>query len=227
MFEVLVESGAQPAQAIGSRLTSVLVHAGLVALAAVGVRSVAPAQPIKPVAVPIDIYVAPRQTATPRADGGGGVPGTIFGPPPAVPIDASTVIPPVTVPLAAVSAAPTAKEVARRQLRTGEGTAGPDLDAPVLLAGEVDEPVAVLVPARLIYPPRMAAAGITGEVRVEFVVDTGGRCEPGSIRVISSTDPAFEASARAAICDANYRPAHVRGEAVRQLVHQKVAFRQR
>jgi TonB family protein len=100
------------------------------------------------------------------------------------------------------------------------------LGAGILLAGEVDEPVSVLVPARPVYPPALAAAGIAGEVRVEFVVDTAGRCEPGSVRTVSSTNPGFEAAARAAVCEAKYLPGRVARQAVRQLVQQKVAFRQ-
>jgi TonB family protein len=226
MFEVLIESGVHSVQSAGPRLTSILVHGGLVVLAAAGFRTAGSAVPLKPVAVPIDIYAAPTQPAGPRGGGAQSSPGTVLAPPPATPLDVPTVVPPVTMPMVTPQPGVTARELAGRELR-GRQLVGPASEAQVLLAGEVDEPVVVLIPPRLVYPQGMAAAGIGGEVRVEFVVDTAGRCEPASVRVVSSTNPAFEASARTGVCEATYRPGRVRGKVVRQLVQQKVAFRQR
>jgi TonB family protein len=95
----------------------------------------------------------------------------------------------------------------------------------VSLAGEVDDPVAVAKAQPPVYPPAMAAAGISGLVRLEFVVDTVGHCEPGSVRVVSSSHPAFEEPARDAVLKTVYRPARSRGRPVRQLVNQSLVFR--
>lgn len=226
MFDVLVESGVQPGHAIGPRLFSVVVHGGLIALAAAGVRGVVPAQPDRPIAVPIDIYTAPATSSPPTSGGSVVLPGSIAAPPPLAPTDVPVSMPPVTPATGLPAAGLTPQQLAGRQL--GQPTFGgeaPGLPA-VLLAGEVDEPVKVLVPARPVYPPALAAAGVPGEVRVEFVVDTAGTCEPASVRVVSSTRPAFEAPALTAVCEARYRPGRVRGAPVRQLVQQRVVFRQ-
>ncbi|HET7240627.1 MAG TPA: TonB family protein [Gemmatimonadales bacterium] len=75
------------------------------------------------------------------------------------------------------------------------------------------------------YPPVMAQAGVTGRVELEYVVDTLGRAEPGSLRAVTSTHPEFEAAARAAVLGSRYRPARLRGQVVRQLVRQRLSFR--
>lgn len=77
------------------------------------------------------------------------------------------------------------------------------------------------------YPPRLRVAGIQGQVIIEAVVDTLGRVEPGSIRVVSSDYPDFEAPATASIRAALFRPARVFGHGVRVLVRVPVTFRLR
>jgi TonB family protein len=68
-------------------------------------------------------------------------------------------------------------------------------------------------------------AGITGSVVMRAVVDTLGQVEPASIVAVSSANRAFEASARAYILSAQFRPARVRGRAVRVLIQVPVDFR--
>jgi TonB family protein len=92
-------------------------------------------------------------------------------------------------------------------------------------ADEVDEPVTIVKARAPVYPPSLAAAGVSGEVRLAFVVDTAGHCEPGTIRVLASTQPAFEPPAIEAVLGTVYRPARAHGLRVRQLVSQSVAFR--
>jgi TonB family protein len=225
MFEVLVESGVSPATGLAPRLTSLAIHGALLALAAAGIRGTVVNQSAKPMAVPIDIYVAPARPMASPANDASPVPGTSLGAPVTIPVEVPIVIPPVESHVGTPLGGPTARELAGRDL-LGQAGADSGVSAQVLLAGEVDEPVTVLVPARLEYPRALAAAGISGEVRVEFVVDPTGRCEPVSVRVISRTHQAFETPAQKAVCEATYRAARVKGIPVRQLVQQKVIFRQ-
>ena len=74
------------------------------------------------------------------------------------------------------------------------------------------------------YPDALRASGVQGAVVAQFVVDTAGRVEPGSIEVTSSTNPLFAQSVRSALIAARFRPAEVRGAPVRQLVQQSFSF---
>ena len=74
------------------------------------------------------------------------------------------------------------------------------------------------------YPDLLRQAGIEGNVIVEVIIDTTGRAEPTSLRIIQSTNKAFELSAKDAVLKSLYRPGRVRGQAVRVLVQVPISF---
>lgn len=74
------------------------------------------------------------------------------------------------------------------------------------------------------YPPELLAKGAEGTVYTQFVVDTTGRVDTTTIRVLSSPDPLFEASVRAALAHMLFHPAKRGGHKVRQLVEQHYRF---
>ena len=176
-----------------------------------------------PVIVPIEVYSPPARPSTSAARTDEGISG------PAIRAPEVPVVVPTTVPAVAVDRGtwepPPMQTLVRREL-WGAGTSGsgtvPDS---ILLAAEVDDPVRVLKAQTPVYPAGLSSAGVSGAVELEFVVDTLGRCEPGSVRVASSTLPTFEQPAIDAVLGTIYRPARVRGRVVRQLVHQRVSFR--
>jgi len=75
------------------------------------------------------------------------------------------------------------------------------------------------------YPEILRQAGIEGQVVVECVIDTLGRAERGSIRVLSSTHVLFEAPAREAVAASVFRPARLDGRPVRVRVQLPLTFR--
>jgi hypothetical protein len=79
-------------------------------------------------------------------------------------------------------------------------------------------------PARAATPEAPSAPGVRGYVDLDFVIDASGRVEPGSVRVVAPTHGAFVIPATEAILAGVYRPARYRGNAVRQLVRQRVSF---
>ncbi len=94
----------------------------------------------------------------------------------------------------------------------------------VFIDSAVDEP-----PVRISFPPPayprlLLEARIEGSVVLEAVIDTLGHPEPGSIRVVSSTNPAFESAARDALRRALFRAGQVQGQRVRVLVRQPLKF---
>ncbi len=74
------------------------------------------------------------------------------------------------------------------------------------------------------YPEMLRQAGIEGFVLLEFVIDTSGHVEEGSLKVLQSTNRAFEGPAKVVITRSLYRPGRVRGQAVRVLVSQRIGF---
>lgn len=74
------------------------------------------------------------------------------------------------------------------------------------------------------FPPALFAARISGLVIAEFVVDTTGRVEHGTLGIISSTAPLFTDAVRVALESASYVPAVKDGHPVRQLVQQPFQF---
>jgi TonB family protein len=101
-------------------------------------------------------------------------------------------------------------------LLPGDGVYLPALvqDAPELLSAPT--------PA---YPPLLRVAGIQGQVIVTAVVDTLGLAENGSVRIVRSDNPGFDAAALATVRAARFRPARIYGRAVRVLVQLPVVFR--
>jgi protein TonB len=75
------------------------------------------------------------------------------------------------------------------------------------------------------YPSMLQSAGLEGDVRAQFVVDTLGRVEQGSFRVLQTSHDLFAAAVREALSRARFKPAEVGGRRVRQLVEQSFTFR--
>jgi Gram-negative bacterial TonB protein C-terminal len=74
------------------------------------------------------------------------------------------------------------------------------------------------------YPVDLRDAGVSGQVLMQFVVDTTGRAELPSIRVLSYSRPEFARSVRAVLPYYRFVPALVGRRLVRQIVQQPFEF---
>jgi len=74
------------------------------------------------------------------------------------------------------------------------------------------------------YPEILLSAGVEGQVLGQFVVDTLGRVESGSFKVIRSDHDLFSAAVRSALPAMRFLPAEVGGRKVKQLVQQPFVF---
>jgi protein TonB len=74
------------------------------------------------------------------------------------------------------------------------------------------------------YPEILLSAGVEGQVLAQFVVDTLGRVESGSFKVLRSDHDLFTASVRSALPAMRFLPAEVGGRKVKQLVQQPFVF---
>jgi TonB family protein len=76
----------------------------------------------------------------------------------------------------------------------------------------------------LAYPDSLMRAQVEGSVVLQARVDTGGRVEPRSIRVLRSTNPGFEAPAIDMLVGTRFRPAYEDGSPTVAVVEVPVKF---
>jgi len=107
-----------------------------------------------------------------------------------------------------------------------EGGTGPVVtDQPYMEAVVEERPETIAgtcVPPR--YPPVLQQAGMQGRVMIEFIVDTLGRAERGSLRVVNSFHPLAESPARETVTSCRFRPGRIQGRAVRVRVQIPINF---
>jgi hypothetical protein len=60
---------------------------------------------------------------------------------------------------------------------------------------------------------------------MQFVVNTDGKVDPGSLKVMNSTHKAFEDPAKDALLKCPFKPGRSRGQPVRVLVQQAITFK--
>lgn len=88
----------------------------------------------------------------------------------------------------------------------------------------VEEPPLLLAGPIPAYPDLLRQAGVQGRVVLEAVVDTAGHVEPRSVVVVASAHPGFAAPAQQALLRSLFRPARMRGAAVRVRVRLAIDF---
>ena len=237
MFDVLPASGAHPGVRPTSVTTSIISHAVVVLLAILATQGAldAPRMALPPEAMLL--YVPkPEPPPPPPVSRPEPPPKLVIAEPPpkgfqtiAAPSEIPTVIPPV--------------DLEQRPLDprdfSGMGVEGGVADGVVGGTGVVSRPDAIyeattvlegFAPAALLaqpapkYPAVLHSAGLSGRVMVEFVIDTIGKVEPVSIRVVESTHRGFDDAARAAVLGATFQPARLGPHPVRQLTRQQVRF---
>lgn len=96
-------------------------------------------------------------------------------------------------------------------------------DSQVYTGASVEEAPALLSPPPA-YPELLRRAGIAGRVLLQAIVDTAGRVEPKSVKILESPSPAFDLPIKRWALVARFRPARLGGRAVRVLVNLPVDF---
>ena len=113
---------------------------------------------------------------------------------------------------------------------SGTGAEGDDkmrTNAEVFMEAIVEEKPAVLSGPTLQYPALLRQAQIQGRVLIQAIIDTLGRAEPNSVKVLQSPNPGFDQSAKTYVLNDLFRPARVHGRAVRVLLQIPVDFKLR
>lgn len=119
---------------------------------------------------------------------------------------------------------------------TGSGVAGGTGDASskgtdagidankVFKEFEVESPAEKIGGPNPVYPDFLRSAGTEGEVMVQFVVNESGRVEPGTVKILHSSNAAFTAAVKAALPQMRFSAARVGGQKVQQLVQLPFEF---
>lgn len=95
----------------------------------------------------------------------------------------------------------------------------------VFLEAIVEEKPSVLSGPQPVYPDLLKQAGIQGRVIVQAIIDTTGRAEPNSVKILQTPNPGFDPPAKNYVLKALFRPARVHGRAVRVLVNVPIDFK--
>jgi TonB family protein len=95
----------------------------------------------------------------------------------------------------------------------------------VFVEAAVDERPEILWGPRLQYPDLLREASIQGRVVVQAIIDTTGRAELRSVKVVQSPNPGFDQPAEDYVRRAVFRPARLHGRAVRVLINLPIDFK--
>jgi TonB family protein len=110
----------------------------------------------------------------------------------------------------------------RRSVDTLDVVITPDQ---VFMESVVEEKPEILSGPPPAYPDLLRQAGVQGRVTVQMIIDTTGRAEPSSVKVIQSPNPGFDQNAKTYALTALFRPGRVHGRAVRVLVNLPIDFK--
>jgi TonB family protein len=244
MFDVLVASGAHVELTPRWVSSSLVAHVLVLALAVVTTRAAMDAAPVTaPESVVLLFVPKPPPPSPPAAEAEPPRPvATVVAEPPAKgfqTIATLTDIPNVIPPVDLTQRPLDPRDFTGRGVEGGvaEGVVGGRvIDVSTPAVGELDaiyvaatrderfEPAVVVFQPAPKYPKAVEALGVEGRVVVEFVIDTAGKVQPASIRIVESTHPVFEPATLEAVAKGLFRPARLSGHPVRQLSRQSVRF---
>lgn len=221
LFNNLLESKAQKQRSLGSTMMSLVMHTALIALA---VKATLQATQEKEKVEEKVNFVEVKKDEPPPPK-----PPPAQAPPPpqsfqvlTAPVNIPNVLPDIDLTAKLTNEADfTGKGVQAPKAATGPKPEGDQpyfefmVEKPVTEASNTQRPR---------YPDILKSAGVEGEVLAQFIVDTVGRVEPNSFKVLKTTHPLFEAAVRAALPGMRFIPAEVGNKRVRQLVQQPFVF---
>jgi len=233
MFDNLIESQAAKQRRAGGFLWSFVIHGILISAAVYATYSVGNALE-KPKAEKVEFVTVKKDEPPPPKEEKPPPPEVVMKAPPpkgfqvlTAPIKIPDVLPDIDL----------SKKVTNEEDFTGKGVAGGiakgvvgGTPAPVnsdqpYFEFQVEKQVAPY-PGNTAprYPDMLRSANVEGEVLAQFVVDTTGRAEMATFKVIKSTHDLFTNAVRAALPNMKFYPAEVGGKHVKQLVQMPFQF---
>jgi protein TonB len=233
MFSNLVESKKKRQRSVGGTITSALLHVGLIA-GAVYATAHAAVEFEKPRQEKVDfVEVKKDEPPPPKEEAPPPPPDVVAAPPPpkgfqilTAPVEIPDVLPDIDLSKKMTDDADfSGKGVAGGTSRGVEGGKAPVVSDQPFFEFQVEKPVTALPgSANPRYPDILRQAGVEGEVLAQFVVDTLGRAETKTFKVLKSSHDLFGTAVMNALPGMRFIPAEVGGRKVRQLVQQPFSF---
>jgi len=230
MFENLIETKPKRPKTIKTAILSVIVHSGLIAGAVYGTLEAKEAIE-KPKAEKVEFVDVKKEEPPPPEKEPEPPPEIVAAPPPpkgfqvlTAPIKIPEVLPEIDLSKKVTDEADfSGKGVAGGIARGVVGGTGPVTDQ-TFFEFQVEKQVSPAGNNAPNYPDLLRSANVEGEVLAQFVVDTTGRVDMSTFKVLKSSHDLFSTAVRQALQRARYYPAEIGGRKVKQLVQQPFNF---
>jgi protein TonB len=234
MFATLIESRAHAPSRAGGAALSVAVHGTIIAAAIVAGAHAAAARPVRPHVVEIFRFRSPAPPTASTAHRASHTPARPTDLP-SLPTRRIPAFTPIAVGVPTIDVPQSTPMPISLDGRAGSGLRSLIGDA-IGGAGTGDAgdgagpwtgtelQMHILTRATPRYPESLRQAGIDGNVRVRFTVDTAGRIDPRSVDVLESTNDMFTQSVLGALERFRFIPSVVRGHRVAALAEMTFEF---
>jgi protein TonB len=230
MLGVLLESNAGVQRRSGGMALSVVTHVALIGLATAATVHSAPASPEKPKVEIVVFKRPPEPKPAPVVQNTPPALAKLVSAPsvPTISLAVPKIVPPSLPPIDA-GATPTSDDVIiSRGGSTGQNGRPSLLDqGPAESSNEwrgTEVLMHVLASGKPRYPEALRQAGIDGSVLIQFTVDTLGRVDMGSVKILKSTHDMFTDAVRQSLGAFRFKPAEVNGRRVPALAQMPFEF---
>jgi protein TonB len=233
MFNQLLESKPKKERSVGAQIVSAVLHVILIG-GAVAATLHAKEEMEKPKQEEVKFVETPKEPPPPEPEKAPPPPDVAVAPPPpkgfqvlTAPVNIPDVIPDIDLNKKVTDEADfTGKGVAGGSSKGVVGGTAPVISDQPYFEFQVDKPATILPGggAAPKYPEMLKSAGITGEVQVQFVVDTTGRADMSTFKVLKSAHELFTVAAKNAVREQRFYPAETGGRKVRMYVQEPFVF---
>jgi TonB family C-terminal domain len=235
MFDDLIESKRKRQRSAGGTFFSLLAHAALITIAVIITAQAGTAVAKEKLQEDVNFVEVKKEPPPPEPEKAPPPPpDVVVKPPPPkgfqtlqAPINIPDKIPEVDLSKAVTNEADfSGKGVEGGVAKGVVGGKGPVNEDQPYFEFQVEKPVLAREnnPAPR-YPSMLESARVEGEVLVQFVVDTSGRAEMGSFKVLKSSNDLFTSAVKRVLPDMKFYAAEVGGRKVRQLVQMPFGFK--
>ena len=232
MFNNLIESKAKKQRTVGGMMLSLVVHTLVIGGAVYGTLQAG--QQIEKVrAEKVEFMKVEKKEPPPPKKVVQPPPDVTAAPPPpkgfqvlTAPIKIPDVLPKIDLSKSVTNAADfSGKGVAGGIAKGVVGGTAPVNENNTFFSFQVEKQVEMAPGNRAPnYPDVLRSANLEGEVIASFVVDTNGRADMSTFKVIKSTHDLFTQAVKNALQNYKFYPAEIGGRKVKQLVQQPFQF---